>query len=113
MTCSPLAVRANAAVLQLLDDPLLFQLPAELLQVDVGVQGSPLLQVLHPLEDLVHVSTGHEHEVVEQAHEVLEALQEILERLVPLGVFPAHARRLPSFPRSLAMWSNMAFSMSR
>ena len=61
-----------AALLELLDDLLFLQLPAELLQVHVGVQRSALLQVLHPLEDLVHVPGRHEQEVVEQAHEVLE-----------------------------------------
>ncbi len=88
-----LALRGErpAAVLHPLDDALALEAPAELLEVDVGVEVPALLQLAQPPEHLVHVARGHQQQVVEQAHQVREAPEQRLEGPVPLGVLELHA----------------------
>ncbi len=111
MACSPFAVREKLPSFIRSMMRSLSRLPAELLEVDVGVEVPALLQLPQPREDLVHVAGGHQQQVVEQAHQVREAPEQRLERLVPLGVLEPHVP--PQFGPLVPMRSNMLFSMSR
>ncbi len=63
-----------------LHDLVLLQSPAELLEVNSRIDDAPLLQVLHPLERLLDVPAGLEHELQKEAGQLLER-QELPEQV--------------------------------
>ena len=65
----------RVAVAVALDDRLMLELLAELVQIEALVDEAAALQVLHPLQHLVHIAARLQQQEVEQVHEVGEVLQ--------------------------------------
>ena len=84
------ARRERVALAVTLNDRLVLELLAKLLQVEPLVDETAPLQVLHPLQHLVHVAAGLQQQEVEQVHQVGEVLQGGSQRFVPLQVLEIH-----------------------